>query len=59
MFVKENPDRKKKKKKKILSVKAVFFSLVDGIDECRNITAISLKFLLFCCFDFDPKVSTK
>ena len=32
---------------------------VDRIDGCRNIRAISLKFLLFCCFDFDPKISTK
>ena len=23
----------------------------------QNIRAISLKFLLFCCFNFDPKIS--
>ena len=35
------------------------FLSVDGIDGCPNIRAISLKFLLFCRFDFDPKISTK
>ena len=40
-----------------LLVKAV--NSLDGIDRYRNIRAISLKFLLFCCFDFDPKISTK
>ena len=35
------------------------FLSVDGIDACQNITAISLKFLLLFCFDFDPKISTK
>ena len=34
-------------------------SSTDGIDGCRNIRAISLKLLLFCCFDFDPKISRK
>ena len=32
---------------------------VDDIDGCRNVKAISLKFLLFFCFDFDPKISRK
>ena len=32
---------------------------VDVIDECQNITVILLKFLLFCCFDFDCKISIK
>ena len=29
------------------------------VEICRNIRAISLKFLLFCCFDFDPKITAK
>ena len=32
---------------------------MHGIDMCRNIRAISLKFLMLCCFDFEPKISTK
>ena len=42
-----------------LLVKAVMFLSVDGIDGCQNIRAILLIFLQFCCFDFDPKISTE
>ena len=32
---------------------------MDCFDGSRNIRAISLKLLLFCCFDFDPKIYAK
>ena len=32
---------------------------VDGFDGSQNLRIISLKFLLFCCFDFDLKISGK
>ena len=32
-----------------------FFSVYD-FDGSQNIRAILLKFLSFCCFDFDPKI---
>ena len=33
----------------------VFLLSVDDIDGCQNIRAISIKFLLFCCFNFNLK----
>ena len=35
------------------------FLSANRFDTNQNINAISLKFLLFCGFDFDPKISTK